>query len=67
MEQFFGILSDLFRAYDFGPKEESIIRDMFIFNMRNEEFRKQFCKETFMPADALQFAVVCEGDRRKDV
>ena len=37
MEQFFGALSDLSCGCDFGPKEESIVGDLFIFNMRNEE------------------------------
>ena len=36
-EQFYGALSDLSRGCDFGPKEESLAWDVFIFNMRNEE------------------------------
>ena len=42
IEQFYGALSDLSRGCDFGPKEESLVWDVFIFNMRNEEFRNNF-------------------------
>ena len=58
MENFFGEVSDLSRKGDFSPKEESIVRDVFIFNLRNEEFRKQLCMETLAQVDALQFSKV---------
>ena len=58
MEQFFGALKELIQGCDFGSKEESIVRDVFILNMRNEEIRKQFCIETLVPSNALRFVVV---------
>ena len=36
------------------------MRDVFIFNIRNGEIRKQQCMETLAPVDYLHFAVVRE-------
>ena len=50
---FFGDPSDLARGCDFGSKEESIVRDVLIFNMKHEEVRKQLCTDTMNPTDAV--------------
>ena len=49
MAQFCRALRDLTRASDFGDPEASIDRDVFIFNMKNEEIKKQLCMETMSP------------------
>ena len=56
--QFFSALSDLTQGCDFETKEKSTVRDMFIYNMRNKEIKKQLYIDTLSPADTLQFAVV---------
>ena len=43
MEQFFGALSDLTSGSDLGDCEASIVRNLFIFIMENEEVKKQLC------------------------
>ena len=48
---------------DFHYKENSIVLDVFMFNMRNEVIGKKLCIETLTPLDALHFAVVREGDQ----
>ena len=48
---------------DFHYKENSIVLDVFIFNMRNEVNGKQLCIETLTPLDALHFEVVREEDQ----
>ena len=40
--------------------EASIVRDVFIYNVNNEEVEKQLCMETMSPGKALTFAVVRE-------
>ena len=60
MEQFYCALSHLSRGCDFGPKEESIVLEVFIFNMQNKKIHKQLSMETLLPSDSLQFAVVRE-------
>ena len=58
MENVFGALSELAKCCTFGPKEGSI--EIFL---EHEEVRKQLCKNTMSPNDALQFAVARErGD-----
>ena len=39
MEQYYGSLSDLSKGCDFGPTEESIVRDVLVFTMRTAEIR----------------------------
>ena len=46
MEQLFRAISDLARGCDFGDLEVSIVCDVFMFNMKNEEVKKQLYMET---------------------
>ena len=57
MEQFYGALSDLSRGVILIQRKNQS-SEVFIFNKRNVEIRKQLSMETLLPLDALHFAVV---------
>ena len=46
MKLFLEALSDLNRGCYFGDREESIVRDVLVFNIKTEEVKKQLCMET---------------------
>ena len=48
---------------DFGTTEESMLGDVFIFNMRNVEIRKQLYMDASSAVDALHLALVRERKR----
>ena len=62
MEQFFGTMSDLIRGCNFGDWETSIVRDVFVFNMKNEEVKKTIWHGNNERGEALFF---CSGARKK--
>ena len=46
VEKFYGCLRELSLNGDLGSHEESIIRDVFIANMQDEEIQRELLKET---------------------
>ena len=46
VEKFYGCLRELSLNCDLGSHEESIIRDVFIANMQDDEIQRELLKET---------------------
>ena len=60
-EQFWGALSDLARSCKIGINaEQELIRDVFIFNMKNCDLQRRLLSETLNPVDALNQAIIDE-------
>ena len=57
IEKFYGHLKELSENCDFGEKGDTIIRDVFIANMQNEDIQKELLKETVEPDKALAIAI----------
>ena len=53
IEKFYGHLKELSENCDLGEKGDTIIRDVFIANMQNEDIQKELLKETVEPDKAL--------------
>ena len=51
---------------DFGTKEESMLRDVFIFNMRNVQFREQLYVDALSAVDALHLALARKRERERE-
>ena len=60
IEKFYGHLKELSENCDLGEKGDTIIRDVFIANMRNEDIQKELLKETVEPDKALAIAINIE-------
>ena len=60
IEKFYGHLKELSENGDLGEKGDTIIRDVFIANMRNEDIQKELLKETVEPDKALAIAINIE-------
>ena len=60
IEKFYGHLKELSENCDLGEKGDTIIRDVFIANMQNEDIQKELLKETVEPEKALAIAVNIE-------
>ena len=60
IEKFYGHLKELFENCDLGEKGDTIIRDVFIANMQNEDIQKEILKETVEPYKALAIAINIE-------
>ena len=58
--KFCGHLKELSENCDLGEKEDTIIRDVFIANMQNEDIQKELLKETVDPDRALAIAINIE-------
>ena len=57
IEKFYGHLKELSEKCDLGEEGDTIIRDIFIANMQNEDIQKEFLKETVEPDKALAIAI----------
>ena len=60
IEKFYGHLKELSENCDLGDKGDTIIRDVFIANMQNEDIQKELLKETVDPEKALAIAINIE-------
>ena len=60
IEKFYGHLKKLSENCDLGEKGDTIIRDVFIANMQNEDIQKKLLKETVEPDKALAIAINIE-------
>ena len=60
IEKFNGHLKELSENRDLGEKGDTIIRDVFIANMQNEDIQKELLKETVEPDKALAIAINIE-------
>ena len=60
IEKFYGHLKELSENCDLGEKWDTIIRDVFIANMQNEDIQKERLKETVEPDKALAIAINIE-------
>ena len=60
IEKFYGHLKELSENCDLGEKGDTIIRDVFIANMQNEDIRKELLKEKVQPNKALAIAINIE-------
>ena len=60
IEKFYGQLKELSENCDLGEKGDTIIRDVFIANMQNEDIQKELLKETVDPDRALAIAINIE-------
>ena len=60
IEKFYGHLKELSKNCDLGEKGDTIIRDVFIANMQNEDNQEELLKETVEPDKALAVAINIE-------
>ena len=60
IEKFYGHLKKLSENCDLGEKGDTIIRDVFIANMQNEDIQKELLKKTVKPDKALAIAINIE-------
>ena len=60
VEHFYGKLKELTENCDFGNKEETLIRDVFITNLMDPEIQKELLKQTVEPRQALELAINME-------
>ena len=60
IEKFYGHLKELSENLELGEKRDTIIRDVFIANMQNEDIQTQLLKETVEPDKALSMAINIE-------
>ena len=60
IEKFYGHLKELSEDCDLGEKGDTIIRDVFIANMQNEDIQKELLNETVEPDKALAIAINIE-------
>ena len=60
IEKFYGHLKELSENCDLGEKGDTIIEDVFIANMQNEDSQKELLKETVEPDKALTIAINIE-------
>ena len=57
LKKFYGYLKELSKNCDLREKGDTIIRDVFIANMQNEDIQKELLKETVEPDKALAIAI----------
>ena len=67
IEKFYGHLKELSENCDPGEKGDTIIRDVFIANMQNEDIQKELLKETVEPDKALAIAINIEMGTRNQL
>ena len=60
IEKFYGHLKELSENCDLGKKGDTIIRDVFIANVQNEDIQKELLKELAEPDKALAIAINIE-------
>ena len=67
LHQFWNVLNGLAAKCDFGEQTQSLVYDMFVLNMSNNQVQERLCTEPREnPRDAIQFAIAFEeGIRRQ--
>ena len=64
LESFYAELSGMAARCNLGTPKRKIVRDIFIFNMRNRDVQNELCRETKTPEEALRIAMSYErGDK----
>ena len=64
LESFYAELSGMAARCNLGTQERKMVRDIFIFNMRNRDAQNELCSETKTPEEALRIAMSYErGDK----
>ena len=64
LESFYAELSGMAARCNLGTQERKMVRDIFIFNMRNRDAQNKLCRETKTPEEALRIAMSYErGDK----
>ena len=64
LESFYAELSGMAARYNLGTQERKMVRDIFIFNMRNRDEQNELYREVKTPEEALRFAMLYErGDK----
>ena len=64
LESFYAELSGMAARCNLGTQERKMVRDIFIFNMRNRDAQNELCRETKTPEEALRIAMSYErGDK----
>ena len=64
LESFYAELSGMAARCNLGTQKRKIVRDIFIFNMRNRDAQNELCRETKTPEEALRIAMSYErGDK----
>ena len=67
LEHFFGKLKKLSENCGLGNQEDTLIRDLFIANMRDPEIQRELLRETLEPAQALRLAINTELGQRNQL
>ena len=57
LESFYAELGGMAVRCNLGTQERKIVRDIFIFNMRNRDAQNELCRETKTPEEALRIAM----------
>ena len=64
LELLYAELSGMAARCNLGTQERKMVRDIFIFNMRNRDAQNELCRETKTPEEALRIAMAYErGDK----
>ena len=64
LESFYAELSGMAARCNLGTQDRKMVRDIFIFNMRNRDAQNELCRETKTPEEALRIAISYErGDK----
>ena len=64
LESFYAELSGMAARCNIGTQERKMVRDIFIFNMRNRDAQNELCRKTKTPEEALRIAMSYEsGDK----
>ena len=64
LESFYAELSGMAARCNLGTQDRKMVRDIFIFNMRNRDAQNELCRETETPEEALRIAISYErGDK----
>ena len=64
LESFYAELSGMAARCNLGTQERKMVRDIFIFNMRNRDAQNELCRETKTSEEALRIAMSYErGDK----
>ena len=60
LESFYAELSGMAERCNLGTQERKMVRNIFIFNMRNRDAQNELCRETKTPEEALRIAISYE-------
>ena len=63
-ESFYAEVIGMAARCNLGTQERKMVRDIFIFNMRNRDAQNELCRENKTPEEALRIAMSYErGDK----